>query len=672
MFEKYIKSNRVKNTYLVLFLFLFPLYISAGVNSNSADSNDINGQAINNNTQAELTSRPFITIWQTDNPGITDDNAIRIPAFGEFIYTWEEVDDPDNNDSGNGMHTTDITFPSPGKYRLYITPVGTIPFNSILFADYGDKDKIIDIEQWGDIEWMTLFYAYEGCRNLNISATDAPDLSKITTLSNMFSKCDSFNSNINHWDVSNVIDMSRMFYWTEAFNQPLDNWDVSNVVYMDEMFAYTFSFNQSLETWDVSSVKYMNRMFFNSWEFNGAINTWDVSNVTDMNRMFSWAKSFNQPLDLWDVSNITDMSRLFEEAWSFNQSLDTWDVSNVINMSHMFAYAGSFNQPLNNWDVSMVSNMNSMFIGAVSFNQPLDKWDVSNVTYMSFLFHRASDFNQDLNTWDVGNVTNMFGMFRSAKSFNQPLDSWDVSNVTNMSGMFSETNDFNQPLDTWDVSKVTDMSGMFNSTGSFNQPLNNWDVSKVTDMGAMFTFAKSFNQPLDAWDVSNVINMQSIFLWALSFNQSLADWNFPKLRYGQWLIAETGLSCTNYSKTLIGWAEKSNLPTNINLDGNSNLSYGPDAVVSRNYLRDTKGWTIDGDLYDPYCVAVYDQNCNDNIVHSGAAVPTGLYKTNKTIQSTANLTERAYYHAGQSITLTDGFKVDGDAVFEAKIKGCDD
>ena len=65
---------------------------------------------------------------------------------------------------------------------------------------------------------------------------------------------DSFNQDINSWDVSNVTNMEGMFYWADNFNQPLNNWDVENVTNMSNMFEDAGSFNKDLSSWCVEHI----------------------------------------------------------------------------------------------------------------------------------------------------------------------------------------------------------------------------------------------------------------------------------------------------------------------------------------------------------------------------------------------------------------------------------
>ena len=218
--------------------------------------------------------------------------------------------------------------------------------------------------------------AFRGASGMEYKAADAPDLSRVTSMQNMFRDASSFNGDISGWDVSKVTDTSSMFYRASNFNQPLNGWDVSKVTDMSSMFYDADSFNQPLNGWDVSKVTDMSTMFFGTAIFDGDLTGWNVSAVTNMNRMFFGASSFDRPLDSWDVTKVTDMSFMFYRAFDFNQPLNGWDVSKVTDMSFMFFSADSFNQPLDSWDVSKVTNMDSMFSDVTDFKQNLGKWYV--------------------------------------------------------------------------------------------------------------------------------------------------------------------------------------------------------------------------------------------------------------------------------------------------------
>ena len=360
--------------------------------------------------------RPFIIEIETLKNNVKVNYELNSENCAEDDIEYEALcSDSDKGEYKSFKGDFSHTFKQAGKYKISFR--GNLP--GLLLIDKEDKYHLLDVYQWGDICWLNMdrMFGYRifkdgvckssyKCEHFNISADDQPDLSRVKSLSEMFSGAKKMNAPLENWDVSNVTDMRAMFYGAKSFNQPLESWDVSNVTDMREMFNCAESFNQPLENWNVSNVKWMNYMFSNATSFNQPLENWDVSNVVNMSHMFSYALSFNQPLESWDVSNVTDMSAMFNCAHAFNQPLEKWDVSKVWNMDKVFNAALSFNQPLEQWNVSNVVNMRYMFFGAKSFNQPLEKWDVSKVWNMEHMFAGAVSFNQSLEKWDTSKVTN--------------------------------------------------------------------------------------------------------------------------------------------------------------------------------------------------------------------------------------------------------------------------
>jgi surface protein len=241
---------------------------------------------------------------------------------------------------------------------------------------------------------------------------------------------------------------------------------------------------------------------------------------------------------------------------------------------------------------------------------------------MASTFRNCSNFNQPLNNWNTSKVTSMGGvndgMFEGASKFNQNIGDWDVSKVTNMGYMFTNAVLFNNggspSINNWNTSNVTTMGFMFNGTNhKFNQPIGNWDTSKVTSMGNMFQSNNSFNQDISLWNVSLVTGFGSIFRNASSFNQNLSSWN---LRLAGTSLVQmfdsSGMSCQNYTDTIVGWANyvaaNSNTPINVNMatqagrrfDGTRSGGAGfASASAARTYLTTATptgaGWTISGD-----------------------------------------------------------------------------
>ncbi|NAS14351.1 BspA family leucine-rich repeat surface protein [Poritiphilus flavus] len=316
----------------------------------------------------------FITKWRT-----LGNNSITIPTTGtgyNYSVDWGDGTE-DTGLTGDATHT----YASAGTYEVSID--GAFP--RIYFRkNTVNADKLSEVVQWGDNLWTSMEDAFMGCAALRITAMDAPNLSAVTNMNNMFNGAFSINQDLSSWNVGSVTNMSGMFNSAVSFNQDLSSWNVGSVIIMSGMFARATSFNQALSDWNVGSVTNMSGMFLSATSFNQALSGWNVGSVTDMSGMFNGATSFNQALSGWNVGSVTDMSGMFNGATSFDHALSGWNVGSVTNMSGMFLNATSFNQALSDWNVGNVGNMSSMFRGAVSFDQELGDWDIGSIVDSGF------------------------------------------------------------------------------------------------------------------------------------------------------------------------------------------------------------------------------------------------------------------------------------------------
>jgi len=133
------------------------------------------------------TFAPFITTWRTDNPGYSDDQSIRIPMIGngyDFTVDWGDGTDEDyNTNPGEDVeHFLEYTYASVGEYEVK----NTGDFPRIYFNFDGERQKILTIDQWGDIEWGSMERAFRGASELTYNAADLPDLASVTSMSSMF------------------------------------------------------------------------------------------------------------------------------------------------------------------------------------------------------------------------------------------------------------------------------------------------------------------------------------------------------------------------------------------------------------------------------------------------------------------------------------------------------
>jgi surface protein len=321
----------------------------------------------------------FITVWDLSLDK-NSNNKIELLAetAGEVSFIWETIP-AQQSGSGkfNGLNSNVniLNLPLNSTIKLKIAPEN---LKRIFCSTNYTNLKLIDVKQWGKVMWTGMGSAFNFCVNLNITAIDLPNLSRVSSMNKMFMVCNKLNgpSNINEWNTQNITDMGMLFSDASSFNQPIGNWNTKNVTDMSGMLQGAKMFNQP-------------------------IGAWNTQNVTDMYSMFSSAVSFNQPIGTWNTDKVSTMRTMFYKANSFNQPIGNWNTSNVTDMSGMFDGDSAFNQYIGNWDTQKVTSMLGMFQGARSFNQPIGKWNTQNVTTMDWMFCYASSFNQRLDSLEL-------------------------------------------------------------------------------------------------------------------------------------------------------------------------------------------------------------------------------------------------------------------------------
>ncbi|WP_205959915.1 BspA family leucine-rich repeat surface protein [Flammeovirga aprica] len=376
--------------------------------------------------------------------------------------------------------------------------------------------SIVDVVEWGDVYFTSLESTFQKCTLLeSFSASGAPNLSEVTTISFLFNGASNFNGDLSTWDVSNIQKMRSAFYNTS-------------------------SFNQDLSSWDITSVKDMRNMFFNSGisaqNYDNLLVSWSEQEVNDNIRLHvssNYCSSFAERQSLfnnhgWEIidngacdevkaedlvlvvdgstkntSIYLNASSSIEIDWENNEKWETVSSSGIdgdvlhtyTNSPDTIRIRGNINHfkapssiiDVVQWGNSKFTSFNSTFrkCSKLQSFSASEAPDLSVVIDMSYIFSGSSMFNGSLSKWDVSNIVSMRSAFYNAVSFNQDLSSWDVSQVTNMRYMFNKALNFNQDLSLWDISSVLNMQSMFVSSGIsevyYDNLLKSWSQQEVKD-----------------------------------------------------------------------------------------------------------------------------------------------------------------------------------------------
>jgi len=284
----------------------------------------------------DIPANDFVITVKTNNPGTSDKYHFTIPTYPANVYNYN-VDCNDDGTFEASAQTGDYTcaYSAPGTYTVRIQGQdgGVTGFPSIYFDGGGDAQKLLTIQQWGKGKWNSMNSAFDGCSNLTLTASDAPELSGVTDMSGMFGNASAFNGNIGSWNTSQVTNMIGMFSGASAFNGNIGSWDTSHVNYMYLMFSGASAFNQNIGNWDTSHVIDMRFMFEDASAFNGNISGWNTSNVYNMSGMFYYASAFDQNLGGWNVATLSDATDMFHgvklSTANYDALLKGWDAQTL-------------------------------------------------------------------------------------------------------------------------------------------------------------------------------------------------------------------------------------------------------------------------------------------------------------------------------------------------------
>ena len=330
---------------------------------------------------------------KTNNSGLSNDDQFALPlvswASYDFYIDWGDDTIEHITTNGNIFHT----YPAEGTYTVSIYDCSS--FSRIFFNNGGDKLKIIDLIQWGDVPWSHMKNSFTGCRNMALTATDRPDWSNVTNFDAAFSDCHSITS-FTDYDVSN----GTTFNGTWAFCKNMRTFtgmafdSAINLNYAWLMENAGASNHEGPINWDCTTSPNLTsiegawcRCVLSDGLSHPTFPFIDTSNVT--NAQSAWQESKIGNMSLIDLSSCTN----FASAWwgtsflGFNGEIfPDIDFSNGQNLSYMFNRCA-------NLTLGSIPNFNSMNDGTECFYPDTDC--LSTADYSQLLIDLESNNPND-------------------------------------------------------------------------------------------------------------------------------------------------------------------------------------------------------------------------------------------------------------------------------------
>jgi surface protein len=392
--------------------------------------------------------------------------------------------------------------------------------------------------------------AFRGVTNLTIKAKDTPNLTNVTSMSEMFREAVNLTGNFSGWDTSRVTNMNSLFSGATNFNLPLSGWDISKVTTMTNFLNGATNYNQDLSALTPVSVvgAGLTTAFTNTnlstFNYNALLSAWaqlsglqagvtfgahpvqyggcveSVANASEGIEGRSalvtsgWvitdgglAPSCSRPfITTWQVTADNQTLTLPVEsstAYSFqidwgdegaDRNIQSYTATNP-KVVHTYANSGTYTITIWGSFPRLYCNGTADCANLLS----VDQWGDNAWSSFNNAFNRA--INVAILAEDVPNMTNvkdMTSMFYNATNLTGNFSGWDTSKVQNMTNLFYNASGFDQDLSSRSIMGINAADNRKNilfgthlSPYNYNALLDSWSKQPTAVVATANTFVVS-------------------------------------------------------------------------------------------------------------------------------------------------------------------------------------
>jgi surface protein len=488
------------------------------------------------------------------------------------------------------------------------------------------KTKLRSIDQWGTIGWTSMENAFNGCTNLVVTATDAPDLSGVTSLKGMFRETGLTTENFNHWDVSTITNMYETFAYCPNFNGEISEWEVDNVTNMTYMFRclsyYENPFAGDLSGWNIGQVTSMSSMLdysgLSQESVDAMLLAWSQLPVLQENVSLGLAglnycdyvgKEALTDDHGWTITGLTSkcpQELSFDPFPEMTYGISDSNIPLVFSNSSGLApttvtssdtdVATIVEYPQYTYKVVIVGP------GTTTISAQTEEgvsYFASNVATQELVVNEMRPF---ITKWNIENTgASGWNTLQMAPLYSSQGYTVDWGDGETYQGTYAGTHTYAAEGE-YSV-KVTGDFTYFTARASDRAKLieiSQWgDIQWNTFWGSFQYCANVTYAATDAPDLSGVSDLRSMFSSATSFDGDISNWDMSGITNLSGIFDYSGLSPDNYDLILDGWAASASLQSNVSMS-----AYGVtycSAGDARQSLMNNYNWTIsdDGQLCAP-------------------------------------------------------------------------
>ena len=309
---------------------------------------------------------------------------------------------------------------------------------------------------------------------------------------------------------NNAKGMEQMFQWANANIVTFENCDISKVTSVTNMFSSVSVANKQITT--INEVRFIDCKFDKLTNMTNMFKEAEIGEVSFVNCNFDSVTATNSMFKEAEIGKVSFV----------NCNFDSLTATNANDVKDMFLNAEIEKVSFVNCDLGALTSFQTMLKNTKLKEVSFENSKLNKITQLRDMFAGSSSIEiVRFDGTEMNGITGLDGKFEALTNLKAfYARGWQVGNVTNMSKMFSnkkylETVDFSEyendgDIKKTDIGKCTTMMEMFSGCTA----LKSVKFCKGTDMRKITTFNKmlngcgsfttdAFEEMIGAWDLSN-------------------------------------------------------------------------------------------------------------------------------------------------------------------------
>jgi hypothetical protein len=327
-------------------------------------SNGKNWLSLDSYLESDLTKiYPMRIKIRTTNAGISNSQQFTLPLASGYSYDLTVFwgDGSSNIITAYNDSPLTHTYGVSGDYTVSILENSLGKFGGIKFNNSGDKQKLLDLQAWGRLDWKTFSGAFFGCNVMQITATDhsTAKTSSVTDFYSAWYACTAMTGPFPLIDTSKATSFVHAWRECRSLTGPFPLLNSSNVTNMTYAWVGCSALTGPFPAINTSKATSFLYTWYACSVLTGPFPALNSSNVTNFSQAWRECYELSGQFPLLDSSKVTDFGAAWYHCRKLTGQFPALNSSNVTSFSSAWYNCQLLTGPFPALNSSNVTTINS-------------------------------------------------------------------------------------------------------------------------------------------------------------------------------------------------------------------------------------------------------------------------------------------------------------------------